>query len=112
MNGRADDPQPISEALDALVRRFRIVPPEVLEVAAAAWREVAGDELAEHSRVRSVRSGECVVEADGPAWATRSRYLGGVLRDLLADRLGDGSVTVVKVVVTPPGGTFRDPPVR
>ncbi|MFM8237567.1 MAG: DUF721 domain-containing protein [Actinomycetota bacterium] len=112
MTRAGGDPRPLREALDALVRRFRIVPPEVLDTAAAAWLEVAGDELAAHSRVRSVRDGECVVEADGPAWATRARYLGGVLRDLLDDRLGAGSVGVVKVVVRPPEGTFRDPPVR
>lgn len=112
MTRAGGEPRPIGEALSALVRRFRIVPPEALEVAAETWREVAGEELAEFSRVRSVRDGECVIEADGPAWATRARYLGGVLRDLLDERLATGSVTSVKVVVRPPEGTRRDPPVR
>ena len=112
MNGRGEEPRSLAGALDAVLRRLRIAPASAFEVAAAVWIEVAGEELAAHTRVRSVRDGECVVIADDPAWATRARYLGTTFRQHLTTRSGAPAVTSVTVVVGRPGGTDRDPPVR
>lgn len=89
------EPVPLREALAAVSKDLRMAPPDALAKVNASWRAIAGNDVAAHTRVVSLRDGCCTLEVDGPAWATRVRYLTNEL-------LTDPSVTDVKVVVKRP----------
>jgi predicted nucleic acid-binding Zn ribbon protein len=90
---------PLRDALGEIGRRLGFPAPGTYETAVELWREIVGDDVATHARVRLVRDGECVVEADAPAWATRARYLGPELRRRVNERAGTEVVARVTVVV-------------
>jgi predicted nucleic acid-binding Zn ribbon protein len=96
---RADDPMELRDALASVSRRLGLPEVGLYETVVEVWREVVGDEVATHARVRAVRGEECVVEADAPAWATRARYLGPELRRRVNERFGGTPLTRVTVVV-------------
>ena len=96
------DPIPLRDAVDAVTRDLGMPPPDALSRVADAWTSVAGTALAAHSRVRSVRNGEAVIEVDGPAWATQIRYLAKDLVEGLDGALGGRAITSLKVVVGGP----------
>ncbi|QDC26415.1 DUF721 domain-containing protein [Georgenia yuyongxinii] len=66
------------------------------------WREVVGDQLADHCEVETFEEGELVVRASSTAWATQLRLLLPQLERRLAEEVGEGTVT--KIVVLGPGG--------
>jgi predicted nucleic acid-binding Zn ribbon protein len=86
------EPVPLRDALEAVSKDLRLAAPDALSALAASWRELAGADVAAHARVVSLRDGKCTLEVDGPAWATRVRYLTNEL-------CRQGSLTEVKVVV-------------
>ncbi len=89
----------LHDALAAVGRDLGMPEPDDLALVVACWPELVGEPLAGHSRVRSVRDGECVVEADGPAWASRLRYCAADIVASIGERLGRAAVTQVRVVV-------------
>jgi predicted nucleic acid-binding Zn ribbon protein len=91
--------------MNAVSRELGMPPADALTRVAEAWITVAGSALGAHSRVRSVRAGEAVIEVDGPAWATQIRYLAKDLVEGLDAALGGRVITSLKVVV---GGPRRD----
>jgi len=93
------EPVVLGDALAALGRELGVPSPATLRALADVWPDVVGGALARHSRVRSVRDGECVVEVDGPAWATQLRYLENDLVERAARACGPGVVSSVRVVV-------------
>jgi predicted nucleic acid-binding Zn ribbon protein len=99
------DPIPLRDAVNAVSRELGMPPADALTRVTDAWNTVAGSALAAHSRVRSVRGGEAVIEVDGPAWATQIRYLAKDLVEGLDEALGARAITALKVVV---GGPRRD----
>ena len=94
-----EDPLPLRDALAAVGKELGLPDTNDLDVLAAVWCELVGSDVAPHARVRSVRDGECTIEVDGPAWATRVRYLAGDLRRSADERCGVGFLTNVRVVV-------------
>jgi predicted nucleic acid-binding Zn ribbon protein len=89
------EPVPLRDALAAVSKDLRMAPPDAVTNLNATWLAIAGTDLAAHARVVSLRNGLCTLEVDGPAWATRVRYLTNKL-------LTDPSVTDVKVVIKRP----------
>ena len=100
-----EDPVPLRDALAAVGKELGLPDTNDLDVLVAVWSELVGSDVARHARVRSVRDGECTIEVDEPAWATRVRYLGGDLRRAANGRCGEGFLTNVRVVVTTPRRT-------
>jgi predicted nucleic acid-binding Zn ribbon protein len=96
------DPIPLRDVVNAVTRELGMPPADALARVADAWNAVAGSALAGHSRVRSVRDGEAVIEVDGPAWATQIRYLANDLVEGLDKVLGGRTITTLKVVVGGP----------
>ena len=96
----SDEPIPLRDAITAVGKDLGLPPPDALGRVANAWSEVAGSALAAHTRVRSVRDGEAVIEVDGPAWATQIRYLASDLMTGLDERCGGGVITSLRVVVS------------
>lgn len=61
------------------------------------WPELVGPELANHGYVVRLRGTSLVVGATSDVWATELRYLAGVLKDKLNERLGPGTITEIAV---------------
>src|SRR5439155_2814581 len=97
-----DEPVPLREALAALQRELGAPSVDVFAVIESAWTKVAGDDVARHSRVRSMHDGECTIEVENAVWATRARYLAGDLSRVVNERLGRPVVAGVNVVVSGP----------
>jgi predicted nucleic acid-binding Zn ribbon protein len=89
--------------MKSLTRQLGIPAPDQQMSVDSVWPEVVGPVLAQHARVRSIRNGDCVVEVDGPAWATQLRYLGNALAEGVNERCGRVLVTSVRIVVLRPG---------
>lgn len=75
MHPAADDPRPISSALDDVLRSLRA--PDRRRVAGlfGGWDEVVGPQVALHVQPVRLDSGVLLVEVDDPAWATQMRLL-------------------------------------
>jgi len=97
-----DEPVPLRDALAAVGKQLGVPPPDVVAQLEAVWVEVAGAALADHARVRVGRGGECAIEVDGPAWATRARYLAEDFRKRANEAAGMAVVSVVNVLVKGP----------
>ena len=99
------DPVPLGDALAQVGAQLGVGPADTFALVVAAWGSVAGEPLAAHSRVRSLRDGLCTVEVDGPAWATRARYLETALVEAAGEAArgarGGPPVTSLRVVVAP-----------
>lgn len=72
---------------------------EHVEVAsvAARWREVVGDEIADHCEVVSFDDGVLHVRASSSAWADQLKIIAGQIRQRLNDELGREVVSRVAV---------------
>ncbi len=66
------------------------------------WREVVGDQIADHCIPETFEEGVLVVRTDSTAWATQIRLLTPQLDRRLAEEVGEGVVTSIKVLG--PGG--------
>jgi len=94
-----DEPIPLREAITAVGRDLGMPAPNALDVLAQRWSEIVGPALAPHARIRSIRSGTCTVEVDGPAWATQLRYLADDLARRCNECCAAPVVSTVRVVV-------------
>ena len=99
--GGNDDPSPVRDALQPVVRRLGGPSVSAVDGVFARWEEVVGTQLAGHTRPLSLRDGRLVIGVDDPAWATQVRYLEADLLARLAAVLGVGEVTAVEVRVRP-----------
>lgn len=92
----SEDPIPIGESLDAVVRSLH--GPDRRQVGGlfGRWDEIVGPQVAAHARPVRLDRGVLVVEVDDPAWATQLRLLSGRLRERLA---ADAGVMVTELQV-------------
>jgi len=95
----SDDPRPISDGLDRVIRSLRATTAAGQVGVFARWREAVGDVVADHAKPVSLEAGRLLVEADDPGWAHQLRYLESTLLEQLASVLGTGVVTRVNVRV-------------
>ena len=92
-----DDPLPVTDALDGLLRSLRGGAGRA-EVGGVfgRWEEVVGSALAANVRPVRLEHGTLLVEVDEPAWATQVRYLADDVIARLADVSG---VTIERIEV-------------
>ncbi len=83
----ADDPRPITESLDGLLRDLRAGARHEVGGVFGRWDEMVGPVVAAHVRPVKLDQGRLLVEVDEPGWATQLRFLEA---DVLA-RLRDGA---------------------
>jgi hypothetical protein len=100
------DPVPLRDALQAVGADLGVPPPDTTTRVEEALRDVLGADVAAHAQVRSLRSGTCVIEVDGPAWATRVRYVVDAFRKVANEACGAAVVDTVNVVVGGPRKAF------
>jgi predicted nucleic acid-binding Zn ribbon protein len=96
------EPIPLRDALQKVADALGMPPADTTTRVDEALRAVVGDDVAAHARVRSLRDGTCIVEVDGPAWATRVRYVTERFRRAANDACGHAVVNTVNVVVGAP----------
>lgn len=73
------------------------------------WREVVGDQVADHCVPETFEDKVLVVRADSTAWATQVKLLTPRLLERLAQEVGEGVVETV-TVLGPAGPSFRRGP--
>jgi predicted nucleic acid-binding Zn ribbon protein len=86
----------LREALDALGEQLGMPRTDTVAIVSRVLNDVVGA----HARLRSLRAGTCVVEVDGPAWATRVRYASEAFRTAANQACGATIVEAVHVAVT------------
>jgi predicted nucleic acid-binding Zn ribbon protein len=70
-----NDPIPISDSLDGVVRSLRGPSRSAVGGVFGRWPEAVGEQIAEHVRPLKLDDRALVVEVDDPAWATQVRFL-------------------------------------
>lgn len=61
------------------------------------WREVVGDDIADHATPRTFEDGVLVVQAHSTAWATQLEFLAPSILGRIASELGEGVVEELRV---------------
>lgn len=95
MGGR--DPLTMSDAVDTLMRRMGWA--EQLEVSGVTgrWREVVGDQIADHCEPLGFDGGILTVKASSTAWATQLTIMSGQVRHRINEEFGREIVREIKV---------------
>jgi predicted nucleic acid-binding Zn ribbon protein len=97
-----DEPAPLRDTLAAVGADLGLPAPDAVTTLAHRWAEVAGPELAEHSRVGALREGILTVLVEASAWATTLRYREPEVLERLAGAVGAGVVRGLRVRVDRP----------
>jgi predicted nucleic acid-binding Zn ribbon protein len=94
---KRDDPQPLNAAVGGLLSargwRQRVAVGAVF----VDWPLIVGPQLATHTRPEGFENGELTVTADSDAWAAQVRLMSPQLIKRLAEELGHGTVTRIRV---------------
>lgn len=98
----ARDPAPLGDAVHSLARQLGWKQPLSIGGVIGRWREVVGDQIADHCVPETFEEGVLVVRTDSTAWATQIRLLTPQLDRRLAEEVGEGVVT--SITVLGPGG--------
>lgn len=96
------DPQPLGSIAARLAAQQGWSAPLSVAGVVGRWREVVGDQVADHCHVETFDEGRLVIRASSTAWATQVRLLLPQLERRLAEEVGEGTVT--SIVVLGPGG--------
>jgi predicted nucleic acid-binding Zn ribbon protein len=105
----ARDPQLASDVLGRLLRDKGWVADVSVGGVIGRWRDVVGDEIADHCTPETFENKVLVVRADSTAWGTQVRLLVPTLLRRLAEEVGEGVVEQV-TVLGPAGPGFRRGP--
>jgi predicted nucleic acid-binding Zn ribbon protein len=92
------DPRPMSEAVSTLIDRLGWT--EQIEVSAVTgrWREVVGEQIADHCEPLSFDEGTLVVKASSSAWSTQLSRMSGQIRHRINEEFGREIVKELTVV--------------
>lgn len=103
------DPQTFGSVVQRLLHERGWVQDVSVGGVIGRWREVVGDQVADHCTPETFEDKVLVVRADSTAWATQVRLLTPRLLERLAQEVGDGVVESV-TVLGPAGPSFRRGP--
>lgn len=92
------EPRPMSEGVEDLLRRMGWT--EHVEVAAvtARWREVIGEQIADHCEPENFDEGVLVLRASSTAWATQLTLMAGQIRHRLNEEFGKEIVAELRIL--------------
>lgn len=97
-NGDGRDPMLVGDTLARLAAERGWSEPLSVGGVVGRWREVVGEEIAEHCTPETFEDGLLVVRADSTTWATSLRLLAPRLLARLAEEVGPDVVTEVRVL--------------
>jgi predicted nucleic acid-binding Zn ribbon protein len=103
------DPRLVSDTLAALVRDRGWTQDLSVGGVIGRWRDVVGDQVADHCEPETFDDGVLTVRTDSTSWATNLKLLAPQLLRRLADDVGEGVVTEVRVL-GPAGPGFKRGP--
>jgi predicted nucleic acid-binding Zn ribbon protein len=103
------DPRLVADTLAALVRDRGWTQDLSVGGVVGRWRDVVGDQVADHCEPESFDDGVLTVRTDSTSWATNLKLLVPQLLRRLADDVGEGVVTQVRVL-GPAGPGFKRGP--
>ncbi|GAB3166252.1 DciA family protein [Myceligenerans halotolerans] len=105
----ARDPQLLGSVVGRLLREKGWTQDVSVGGVVGRWRDVVGDDVAEHCTPVTFEDHVLVVRADSTAWATQLRMLVPHLLRRMAEEIGEGVVEEVSVL-GPAGPGFRRGP--
>ena len=91
--------EPIGEMLTPFLERLGLARPDTAARITTEWVELAGEPWATRARPTGLRSGELLVEVVDAATVSLLRYQTGELLRRLDEKLGEGTVEVVRLRV-------------
>jgi predicted nucleic acid-binding Zn ribbon protein len=94
---RRDDPQPLNAAVGGLLSARGWRQRAAVGAVFGDWPLIVGPQLASHTRPDGFENGELTVSADSDAWAAQVRLMAPQLIKRLAEELGHGTVTRIRV---------------
>jgi predicted nucleic acid-binding Zn ribbon protein len=94
---RRDDPQPLNAAVGGLLSARGWRQRAAVGAVFGDWPLIVGPQLATHTRADGFENGELTVTADSDAWAAQVRLMAPQLIKRLAEELGHGTVTRIRV---------------
>jgi len=101
MRDRHDEPHPIGESVDRVLRSLGNPGIAAVRTVFTEWEALVGGDTARHAKPVSL-DGQCLLVAvDEPAWATRFRFEQAGLLARFASEFGEGVVTRIEVRVRP-----------
>jgi predicted nucleic acid-binding Zn ribbon protein len=103
------DPQLLDSTIGRLIAERGWVTDVRVHGVFSRWQHLVGEEVAAHCRPESFAEGTLVVRTDSTAWATQMRLLAPTALRRLNQELGDGTVTLIKVL-GPHGPSWRKGP--
>lgn len=92
------DPQTVSATMEMLFRDRGWVPEISVGGVIGRWRDVVGDQIADHCTPETFTDGVLVVRTDSTAWAQQLKLLAPQLVSRMAEDVGQGVVTEVRVL--------------
>ncbi|WP_156253782.1 DUF721 domain-containing protein [Pseudactinotalea terrae] len=109
VHGAGRDPQPVADTMEQLSAQLGWGRSLQVGGVVGRWREVVGDNIADHCVPETFTEGALVVRADSTAWATQIRLLIPQLERRLAEEVGEGAVISIQVL-GPGGPSWRKGP--
>jgi len=107
--GAYRDPQLLGGSLGSLLADMGWSEDVAVGGVIGRWREVVGEQIADHCTPEVFEGSVLTVRADSTAWATQVRLLTPTLLRRLGEELGEGVVAEVKVL-GPAGPSFKRGP--
>lgn len=98
------EPAPLASGIDAVLRRLGGVRADALVRIVEEWPSIVGADLAPATRPTGVEQECLTIAVEDPAYSTEVRYRGGQITAAVAERVGPGVVSRVRVVVAPATG--------
>ena len=96
---RRNEPRPIGETVDRVLRGLGNPGIAAVQTVFTEWESLVGADTASHAKPVSL-DGQCLLVAvDEPAWATRFRFEQAGLLERFASEFGEGVVTRIEVRV-------------
>jgi len=96
---RPETPRSLGRSVDDYLASQGLLGMRTFGEIAVCWAEAVGEDVASHTRPRSLSGTELIVSVDHPGWATQLAFLAGTICDRLADQLGYRAVESLKAHV-------------
>jgi predicted nucleic acid-binding Zn ribbon protein len=90
---------PIGEMLTPFLERLGLSRPDTAARLSSEWEELAGEPWATRARPAGLRNGQLVVDVIDAATVSLLRYRTGELLERLDEKLGEGTVEVIRLRV-------------
>jgi Zn-ribbon-containing, possibly RNA-binding protein and truncated derivatives len=91
------DPLKVAGAMDTLTSEMGWTAPMAEANVAIEWRELVGENIADHSTVLSVADGTLHVQCDSSAWATQLRLMRHELLSRIAEHIPEAKIDSITV---------------